>query len=331
MDWDSDVAEGWLATGFESKDIRDKVLPLFLKVAKDRKPTKKEKKRGMVVEGGGEHMITEEEFVTKFVKATKIKAEDARALFKAADVDRSGMVDFKEFLTLMAALGSKGSADDKIALAFRVYDTDKSGKLDVREVKQMLMTLLAFADDASKEHKVNALTEQLLADAEAAARLQPADEDGVPAMDRDARSITLNELKSALATSDFVERYFGNVDVATSMVLGKKGDAPTSKLSECAAELFELMDLDKDGVITEAEGKHVAKLFECNPATFWTLLRKYDANNDKRISCDEFAAAINGRVLAAFFPGDGEDHMADQVTKVVDALRKDRQQTAKAA
>jgi len=189
----------------------------------------------------------------------------------------------------------------------------------------MLLTMVTFADDASKEHKVNALTEQLLADADAAARGQPGSDGSVA--DADARTITLSKLQSALSSSDFVERYFGSADdVATNMALGKKGQAPASKLSECAAQLFELMDLDKDGVITEAEGKHVADLFECNPATFWTLLRKYDANNDKRISCDEFAAAIQGRVLSAFFPGETEEDMASQVTKVIEALQKGKTQ-----
>ena len=61
-------------------------------------------------------------------------------------------------------------------------------------------------------------------------------------------------------------------------------DSPLDAESE---RLFALMDANGDGQLTEAEGHKVADAFDCNKATFWSLLLKYDADGDGKISVEE--------------------------------------------
>ena len=59
-------------------------------------------------------------------------------LFNAADTDNNGSLDFNEFLK---AACNKDSLKDKenLRIAFDVFDKDKSGKLDLGELKSILL------------------------------------------------------------------------------------------------------------------------------------------------------------------------------------------------
>ena len=81
------------------------------------------------------------------------------------------------------------------------------------------------------------------------------------------------------------------------------------------------MDADNNGYISEAECRTIAKALVCNPDTFWQLLKKYDDNSDGHISREEFAAAMCGRVLAAFFPGASERSVAAEVQEAIEKIR----------
>lgn len=49
----------------------------------------------------------------------------ARNLFNQMDSDKSGTVSFAELATSLSVIG-KGSADEKLAFTFDLYDADKS-------------------------------------------------------------------------------------------------------------------------------------------------------------------------------------------------------------
>ena len=95
----------------------------------------------------------------------------------------------------------------------------------------------------------------------------------------------------------------------------------TSPLDEQSEKLFTLMDADGDGQLTETEGHIVADAFGCNPATFWSLLEKYDADLDGTISRTEFAAALQGRVLQAFFPRHAKKDFGAVIAAAIEALK----------
>lgn len=51
----------------------------------------------------------------------------ASRLIDIFDIDGNGDVDFQEFITGLSAFSSKGGQEDKLRMAFRVYDIDRDG------------------------------------------------------------------------------------------------------------------------------------------------------------------------------------------------------------
>ncbi len=65
-------------------------------------------------------------------------------LFSHMDSDNSGTVSFAELATSLSVVG-KGSSDDKLAFTFDLYDTDKSGYLDRKECEHVLQQMKRVA------------------------------------------------------------------------------------------------------------------------------------------------------------------------------------------
>jgi len=61
--------------------------------------------------------------------------------FSAFDLDKSGSIDFREFVAGMAIL-NRGSSEDRLRLMFRSYDLDGSGYLEPDEVYALYRTAL---------------------------------------------------------------------------------------------------------------------------------------------------------------------------------------------
>ena len=101
----------------------------------------------VISDGGGNDRINEEEWVGYFVKVVQVETSHARALFRVADTRRSGFVEFREFLSLMATL-YKGSPPEKLKLIFDAYDEERVGSIDERGMTKMLNSTLAIEDKA---------------------------------------------------------------------------------------------------------------------------------------------------------------------------------------
>lgn len=85
------------------------------------------------------------------------------ALFKYFDRNGNGLIDENEFVLSMSVL-TKGSAEDKLKLAFATYDTSGNGSISRRELHQaiknqvvggtkLLMTLLTLEAEANRTGK----------------------------------------------------------------------------------------------------------------------------------------------------------------------------------
>jgi calcium-dependent protein kinase len=73
--------------------------------------------------------------------------EDIDALINEIDVDRSGFIDYTEFI---AATINKNKilSKDRLEVAFNAFDSDGSGKIGIEELKQMLERDGKLADDS---------------------------------------------------------------------------------------------------------------------------------------------------------------------------------------
>lgn len=171
------------------------------------------------------------------------------AKFKShLDKDHDGGIDLPEFLQVMPELGQQSPALAK--RLFAVFDHDNSGKISLEE---LLAGLSALCDG------------ELATKAEFVFQLYDADKDGF---------LTKEELRTLLKS------YFG----------GK------AAISTQAVECFDLEDVDLDAeepqqaeVDVVGQGKFdVIGNIEANVSEFVEEIFRGDANNDGKLSCEEF-------------------------------------------
>lgn len=62
-------------------------------------------------------------------------------LIDEADVDRNGVVDFYEFLDMMARNMRSSDSDEEIWEAFKVFDRDGNGYISTKELAHALRSL----------------------------------------------------------------------------------------------------------------------------------------------------------------------------------------------
>ena len=84
--------------------------------------------------------------LSQFIRVIKLSAPHMdesllERFFCIYDSDRSGRVDFKELMCCMSVLCDESSSQDKITLCFQSFDVNNSGYLDRSEVDAMVASL----------------------------------------------------------------------------------------------------------------------------------------------------------------------------------------------
>lgn len=67
-------------------------------------------------------------------------------LFNAFDTDRSGKVDFHEFL-IAISLANDSDPKQKLRFAFKMYDTDNDNRLSLHEIEKIIEGMYKFNND----------------------------------------------------------------------------------------------------------------------------------------------------------------------------------------
>ncbi|CAF0778241.1 unnamed protein product [Rotaria sordida] len=95
--------------------------------------------------------LTSTQFVDVYKKFyTEAEAEKySYQVFRTFDLDRSGYIDFVEFL-LAVNINANGDIRDKLSLAFDIYDINGDGKIDKKE---MTKVITAIYDLLGEEHR----------------------------------------------------------------------------------------------------------------------------------------------------------------------------------
>mmetsp|Transcript_62855 Transcript_62855/g.124098 ORF Transcript_62855/g.124098 Transcript_62855/m.124098 type:complete len:250 (-) Transcript_62855:203-952(-) len=145
---DHTIVKKWKEKGFADMDLLNlsqKFLQAYRKdkVSKDKAAVKAAKKLKLPIPEpepeAANPGIDEPCFTKLLTKQMKLIVPDSASLFKAANTSRSGLMNFSEFVAVIATLSKNPRpAEEKLALVFAMYDKDKDGNLESGDVKLLL-------------------------------------------------------------------------------------------------------------------------------------------------------------------------------------------------
>lgn len=83
--------------------------------------------------------LTKDQFISMYSKMfpSGNPSKFSENVFRTFDTNRSGTIDFREFM-LALHVTSNGSPEEKLAWAFKMYDIDGSGCIDLNEMKRVV-------------------------------------------------------------------------------------------------------------------------------------------------------------------------------------------------
>ncbi|KAI8920673.1 hypothetical protein BC831DRAFT_477907 [Entophlyctis helioformis] len=84
-------------------------------------------------------------------------------LFDAFDLDGNHRIDFNEFIKGLSAF-FKGDEDEKQELSFRLYDIDKSGSIEPKELIKILAKMYSAFYNEDQTARVSAMVNQIFQD-----------------------------------------------------------------------------------------------------------------------------------------------------------------------
>ncbi|OWF54042.1 dual oxidase 2-like isoform X1 [Mizuhopecten yessoensis] len=144
----------------QTKDKRQKLLDQFFRIVSLQafKGTAEEMAMEPLDQDTAKQLADIKLTRTEFAEAFGLKPTSmfVRNMFLLVDSDKSGFVNFREFLDFFVVLSSQDS-DSKVQLIFNMYDIGQKGVLSKSDFSKMIMSLLDLSDSSLDKSKVTDL------------------------------------------------------------------------------------------------------------------------------------------------------------------------------
>ncbi|KAK3701378.1 hypothetical protein QZH41_008749 [Actinostola sp. cb2023] len=185
------------------------------------------------------------------------------------DIDGNGLIDFPEFLHMMARKIKESDTEEEIREAFRVFDKDGNGFISAAELRHVMTNL-----------------GEKLTDEEVQEMIKEADTNGDGQVDYDGIK---NCLFMTCVMYDRTQSFTS--DLAASPAYRSQEPSCTTHYSRAKfKEAFSLFDKDGDGTITTKELGTVMRSLGQNPteAELQDMINEVDADGNGTIDFPEF-------------------------------------------
>ncbi|XP_076898672.1 calcineurin B-like protein 4 [Bidens hawaiensis] len=111
-------------------------------------------------------LIGKDEFLLALFRNHDKRNLFADRIFDLFDVNRSGHIDFSEFVRSLGVFHPKAPQVDKVLYAFKLYDLGRTGFIEREELKKMVLALLNESDLELSNDIIETIVEKTFTEAD---------------------------------------------------------------------------------------------------------------------------------------------------------------------
>ncbi|VDI64645.1 Hypothetical predicted protein [Mytilus galloprovincialis] len=211
--------------------------------------------------------------------------QELKNIISEVDVDGNGIIDFQEFLTMMAKKTKDTDSEEEIREAFKVFDNDGNGTISSNDLRQIMTTF----GDKLPDDEIDAMIKE--ADSNGDGQINYIEVKVIAFSNGQSSSLPRTGTRNARLAIHLDNRliHFNILNRFQNSLLVLETQIPEEQLREFK-EAFSLFDKDGDGTISSAELGVVMRSLGQNPSDqeLTDLVNEVDIDGNGIIDFQEF-------------------------------------------